>query len=514
MIPVLTVEQIRAVDEASFGNDRHTGYSYMLKAGMGLYLAARRMAPDPALGEIAVVCGKGNNGGDGYVVARLLIEAGYRVMCYSLCDTGELQREAKSAFDEYIGRKGNVMVLENAGDLSVAGRYRMIVDAMLGTGAKGDPHGLCAMAIRSINESRLPVLAVDIPSGLDADTGIPNTPCVRATVTVALGFPKIGQYWHPGREHIGRLVVYDLGYPDEIVEGQNIACVVPDQQALRELLPSRKPAGSKFDHGLALLVCGSRGMTGSAVLASMAAMRTGCGMAHLAAGESIVPALAGKLIETVLHPIVETAAGTPGLRALPRIRELAERMQALCIGPGISHEKETSTLVREVVASIGLPTILDADGINAFRDDPAALGRHAGDLLLTPHRGEWARLFGDLPASPAAQIDAVCSVAERYRVTVLLKGSPGIVAGPQKRAVLLPFGNSALAKAGTGDVLSGIIVSLIAQGASVTDAAILGAYLHGEAGICAGITLSEYSVVASDVVENIPQAIKKLLEQR
>ncbi|MBN2189290.1 MAG: NAD(P)H-hydrate dehydratase [Chitinispirillaceae bacterium] len=514
MTPVLTIAQMRSIDEAAIGNDLHIGYSYMLKAGMGLYLAARELLPDPSGGEIAVVCGKGNNGGDGYVAARLLCEAGYRVMCYSLCATDELRGEAKNAFDEYAGRKGNVLVPDDAGELSFSGRYRLIIDAMLGTGARGDPHGLCAMAIDAINSSGLPVLAVDIPSGLDADTGVPNTPCVRATFTVALGFPKIGQYWYPGRELLGRLRVHDLGYPDEIVQAEKCACVVPEPHGLSKLLPRRKPAGSKFDHGLALLVCGSRGMTGSAVLASIAAMRTGCGMTHLAAASSIVEPLSNCLTETVVHPLAETAAGSPGLAALPRIRELAPRMQALCIGPGISHEPETSALVREVIATVPLPTVLDADGINAFKGEVEALRQHAGDLVLTPHRGEWQRLFGELPSSPAAIIDAVRSVAARFQVTVLLKGSPGVLVDPRGRAVVLPFGNSALAKAGTGDVLCGMIVSLVAQGASVTDAAILGAYLHGEAGVRASRTLGEYSVLAGDVAENIPQVIVELLAQR
>ena len=512
MIPVLTVSQMRAIDEASIGNDLNTGYSYMLKAGMGLFLAIKEIVPLAGDGEIAVVCGKGNNGGDGYVVARLLLEAGYQVMCYSLYDTGELRREAKRAFDEYVGRKGNILVVDDAGDFSGFARYRLIVDAMLGTGAKGDPRGMCAMAIQAVNESKVPVVAVDTPSGLESDTGIPGNPCIRAAVTVTMGFPKIGQYWHPGRGNVGKLVIHDIGYPDEVVEEHSSSCFAPAIAHLKDLLPPRKPAGSKFDHGLALLLCGSRGMTGSATLAALAAMRTGCGMTHLAAPFSAVPILSQKLTETVIHGIPETAEGTPARPAFAKLRELATSMQALCIGPGISHNDETSALVRESISTLPLPAILDADGINAYKGRAEELGSHKGDLLVTPHRGEWKRLFGELPSTPSGTIEAVRSMAAGYRMTVLLKGSPSIVVDPAGEVAILPFGNSALAKAGTGDVLSGIIVSLMAQGMAVTGAAILGAYLHGEAGTLASRTLGEYSVIAGDVVERLPLVIKSLCE--
>jgi NAD(P)H-hydrate epimerase len=501
---------MRAIDQASIKGDLNTGYSYMLKAGMGLFLAVKDIAPLAGDGEIAVVCGKGNNGGDGYVVARLLLEAGYRVMCFSLCDTRELRGEAARALDEYIARKGNILVIDDAGALPGFGRYRLIVDAMLGTGAKGDPHGLCAMAIRAVNESEIPVVAVDTPSGLENDTGVPGNPCIRAVATITMGYPKIGLYWHPGRDLAGRLIVHDLGYPDEIVEERAGSCFTPDIRYLRTLLPPRKPAGSKFDHGLALLVCGSRGMTGSAILAAAAAMRTGCGMTHCAASESIVELLSQHLVETVIHPIAETIAGSPDIAAAKRIVELSASMQALCIGPGISHDPSTSALVKELVSSVALPIILDADGINAFKGDAGSLAAHRGELVITPHRGEWKRLFGALPHEPAALIEAVRTVAMRCRMTVLLKGSPSIVAEPGGKTVILPFGNSALAKAGSGDVLSGIIVSLLAQGASVTDAAILGSFLHGEAGMIASNNLGEYSVIARDVVESIAPAILHL----
>ena len=510
MIPVLTVSQMQAIDEKAIDGDLTIGYSYMQKAGMGLFAAAREMLPDHRAGEVAVLCGKGNNGGDGYVVARLLLEAGYKVMCFSLCDGGDLAGEARLAFNEFIGRKGNFLALDDAGDLAILSRCRLIVDALLGTGTRGDPHGLCAQAIAAINDSRVPVLSVDTPSGLNNDSGVPGEPCVKATVTVTMGFPKIGLYFYPGRAQVGTLIVQDLGYPDEIVDGIQPALFVPTFGKLQELLPPRKPSGSKFDHGLALLLCGSKGMTGSATLVAKAALRTGCGMTHCASPESIIPILSGKLTETVLHPLPETSEGTASSASLQQLLELAGSMQALCIGPGISHNDDTSGLVRKLVSSCNLPIVLDADGINAYKGRTDELAAHVGNLIITPHRGEWRRLYGDLPVLPTAMIERLREKAAEANMTVLLKGNPTVCADPAGAAYILPFGTSALAKAGSGDVLSGIIVSLAAQGASCTHAAILGAYIHGEAGVRASITRGEYSVIPTDLIATISKVMMRL----
>jgi ADP-dependent NAD(P)H-hydrate dehydratase / NAD(P)H-hydrate epimerase len=347
---------------------------------------------------------------------------------------------------------------------------------------------------------------------LNNDSGIPGTPCINASVTVTMGFPKTGLYFYPGKTNVGKLVIQDLGYPDEIVNAKKPTLFIPTPERLSALLPPRRPAGSKFDHGLALLVCGSRGLAGSATLVANAAMRTGCGMTHLAAPESIVSILSNKLTETVIHPLPETGAGTPGRGALPAIMELAKTMHAVCIGPGISHTDETGELVRALVSSCKLPMVLDADGINAYKGRAQELASHAGDLVITPHRGEWRRLFGDLPAEPVKAVEALKEKAREFRMTILLKGNPTIAADPDGNGYILPFGNSALAKAGSGDVLSGIIVSLAAQGASGTHAAILGAYLHGEAGTAASAQLGEYSVIPSDVVNFLHVVIRKLNE--
>jgi yjeF C-terminal region, hydroxyethylthiazole kinase-related/yjeF N-terminal region len=510
MIPVLSVSEMRRIDEKAIGNNVAIGYSYMLRAGECLFDEVKRLAPYNSHGEIAVMCGKGNNGGDGFVAARLMLEAGYHVMCFGLCHPDKLQGEARMAFDQYSAGKGNFLLLDDSEDLCNLPKYTLIIDALLGTGLNGNPKGIFAEAIDAINQSGVPVLAVDTPSGLDNVRGVPGIPCIKAHTTVAMGFPKIGAFFYPGKTYVGDYRIKDLGYPDDIVDDTPPDVFLPTPEFLRSLLPARKPSGSKIDHGIVTMVCGSQGMTGSAALASSAAMRTGCGMVHLASPQSVIAVLSALLVEIVLHGITETDNGAPASGALGVILDLSKKSQSMCIGPGISHEEETGRLVRELVQAIEIPMVLDADGINAYKGRVSELKNRKSKLLITPHKGEWSRLFEALPENPVDVIKTLKDKAKEYGLTILYKGSPTLVADPQGKAYLLPFGNSGMATAGSGDVLSGIITSLAAQGCGLTEAAILGAYLHGEAGNAARNEFGEYSMIAGDMVKNIYKAIKTL----
>ncbi len=510
MIPVVTTAEMRNIDEQAIQSDVTTGFSYMQKAGMGLYDAVAQMNLNRTISEIAIVCGKGNNGGDGYVVGRLLLDKGYRVMCFGLCEGESLHGEARLAFDEYIAKEGNFFHIDDTADLEGFGRFALIVDALLGTGVQGNPRGLYAEVINLINKSQKPVIAVDTPSGLNNDTGQPSTPAVIAHATVTMGYPKLGQLFFPGRTLIGDLIIKDLGYPMEIAERNSSHLFLPTEKDFRNLVPARKPAGSKFDHGLVCMLCGSRGMVGSAALAALAALRSGCGMVHCAVPESVMPIVSTKVTEPVLHAVAETAEGTPAARNCDDLLTLAASMQAVLIGPGISHNAETGTLVRGMISGATIPVVLDADGINAFKGHSEELKNHTADLIITPHQGEWGRLFGKLPSDPAARIDALVKKAEEFSMTILFKGNPTIVAMTDGKACILPVGNSGMATAGAGDVLSGIIVSLIAQGCSPPDAAVLGAAIHGLAGEKASSNLGEYSVIAGDIINSIHEVLSLL----
>jgi NAD(P)H-hydrate epimerase len=509
MIPILTTAQMRAIDVQAIGGDRASGFSYMLKAGMGLYDAVLEFVKPGD--KIAIVCGKGNNGGDGYVVGRMLLDEGYRVMCYALADGDSLRGEAYQAYTEYVSAKGNVMMVDDVADLDAFGGYGVIIDAILGTGLKGDPRGMAADVIAAINRSGVPVVSVDTPSGLNNDTGVPGTPTVRSAVTVTMGFPKIGQLVYPAREFVGRLVIKDLGYPEEIVARNQGGVYAPRISRIARLIPPRKPAGSKFDHGLALIAAGSQGMTGSATLAAMAALRTGCGMAHMASPRSAVSLLSLKLTEPVIHPMAETEEGTIAREAVAAVLDLEEKMHAALIGPGLSHMTATSAFCRELLKRLRIPAVLDADGINAFRGRAEELRERDCELIITPHAGEWARLFDPLPEAIEPKLRRLAEVARDFGMHIVYKGNPTLIASAAGAVWIAALGNSGMASAGAGDVLSGVLVSLLAQGCAPADTAVLGAVLHGLAGERASAARTAYGMIASDMIEAIPAVLRELV---
>ncbi|MFP4415866.1 MAG: NAD(P)H-hydrate dehydratase [Chitinispirillaceae bacterium] len=508
MIPVLSTAQMRSVDQQAIGGDKTTGYSYMMKAGMGLYEAVIEMVTPEE--QIAVVCGKGNNGGDGYVVGRMLLDQGYRVMCFSLTDEESLVGEARQAFTEYINAKGNYLRIDDIDDLEGFAGYNLIIDAILGTGITGDPHGLASEVINQINASGLPVISVDTPSGLNNDTAETGTPSVYATKTVTMGFPKIGQLFYPGRYNVGELIIRDLGYPEEIVAKTNGNLWLPTRQDISRLLPSRQQEGNKFDHGLAFIIAGSRGMSGSATMAAMASLRTGCGMVHMATPSSVLSTFANKLTEPVIHGMPETESGTLSPEGYDEMIAHSKKMDAVLIGPGLTHLDQTSALVRRLVQTVEQPVVLDADGINAFKARAEELKDRRCQLIITPHAGEWARLFPPLPQNPVEKMNRLVHCAQEYDMTIVYKGNPTIVAAGSGKLTIVPIGNSAMATAGVGDVLSGILVSLLAQHVDISDAAVLGTCLQGLAGQAASRHLSEYSVIATDLIDRLPLVFRKL----
>jgi len=511
MTPVLSVAQMREIDSTAIAKDAAKGYGFMERAGTALCNEALKLVTDPSDGRVAVLCGKGNNGGDGFVAARLLCEKGYSVTCFSVEQPENLRGEALIAFKNCAAKLRDITVLESGAGFCPQ-EYVLIIDALLGTGLCGPARGIYAELISAVNSSGVMALAVDTPSGLDNDTGVPFSPCINATATVTMGFPKIGQYFYPGRSSVGRLAVADLGYPQDIVELIQPRTFTPSTGFIADLLPPRREAGSKYDHGQTLLVGGSPGMAGSITLAAEAAMRCGCGMVRCAVPESLISILSLKLTEPVLHALPQTSRGTAHVSAFDKIMELAQQAQSLCIGPGLSHEPPTSRLVCEIIGHCATPTLLDADGLNAFRGRTDLLERHAGKLVLTPHAGEWERLFGPPETTPQRRIEQVREAAQRIRSTIVLKGSPTLVGQPDGVCHIMPCGNSALAKAGSGDILSGTIASFMAQGVPCEKAALLGVWIHGEAGCRAAQSLTEYGVTGRDIIASIPAVIRELVQ--
>jgi NAD(P)H-hydrate epimerase len=466
-------------------------------AEAGLELAAPK-------GRFVVVCGGGNNGGDGYVAARLLRGAGRDARVLALVPGERLSADAR-AVREQAQRAG--VPIDEAGELAAveAGVGDVVVDAIFGTGLGRAPEGAFAGAIGRIDAARVAgarVLAVDVPSGLSADTGRPLGPCVRADRTVTFGFQKRGLILFPGASFAGEVTVADIGIPPEAARRVPSGCELLTDVEARMLLPPRAPDAHKGDAGRLLVIAGSPGKTGAAHLALTGALRGGAGLVTLAARADVLPlALAGR-------PEAMSAAlpgdGPLGRADLAALLALAREADALAVGPGIPRGPETADLLRALLSRAHKPAVLDADALNALAEQPGALATLGAPLLLTPHPGEMARLCGtSVEEVQSDRLGVAAARARAWGATVVLKGARTVIADPDGAPAVVPTGNPGLATGGTGDVLAGLCGALLAGGLPPPAAARVAAFVHGRAGDLAAKRVGERGLVAGDLGEAI-----------
>lgn len=510
---IVTAEQMRELDRKAIEERGIAGLTLMENAGRAVADAAYRMTEDVPERPIAIVCGCGNNGGDGFVASRHLADMGREVRVVLAAARSEVSGDAR---DNLLRLETSGIALDEIQDAAAAGQLithaGLIVDALLGTGLSGKVRGLVGKLIEAINDSGKPVLAVDIPSGLNSDSGEPLGMAVRAKETVTMGLPKLGLILHPGADYAGRLTVADIGFPSDLVAESQSAGDLTDPQWVRMLLPERAKSANKGDFGRVLVIAGSAGMTGAACLCAEAALRVGAGLVTVGCPASLNDILEVKLTEAMTLPLPETYQRSLDTRALALILEHAEGATALAIGPGISRQPEAAALVRRLVARVERPMVIDADGLNALADASVLLeGEHA-PAVLTPHPGEMGRLMGvateRIQARRAYFAEAA---ANRFHSVIILKGAYSLIAEPGRHLVANPTGNPGMATGGTGDVLTGTVAGLIAQGLLPFEAAAAGAYLHGLAGDIAARRVGEASLIAGDVVAALPQAICQTL---
>lgn len=517
---VATPEQMRQIDARAIGGNRQRGLELMERAGRAVADKAAEMLGTAPIGRrqrVCILCGPGNNGGDGLVAARLLSEGGRTAEVFLLGRQGELKGDARANLGrlkkaglkvrEIVSRAG---LEELRASLSQAA---LAIDALFGTGFRGPAQKLSAEAIEALNRSGALVLAVDIPSGVDGLTGKAEGPAVRAAATVTMGLLKTGLLFSPGREHSGQVATADIGLPPEAVAAQGIGTCLCHPAGLKEWLPGRRPDAHKGDCGKVLVLAGSAGMAGAACLAAEAALRSGAGLVYLGVPESLVDLVQVKLTEAVVLPLAETRSRSLALMSLERILKAAQHCQAVALGPGLSNHPETAELACEIVRQVAGPLVLDADGINALAGRPETLRSAPGKLVLTPHHAELSRLSG----VPAGQIRAdplgqARLAAGRFGHPVALKGAPTVTAVPDGRSWINPTGNPGMATAGSGDVLTGLMAGLLAQGMAPERAAVLGIYLHGLAGDLAAEEMTQYCLLASDIIRHLPGAFKSLQE--
>lgn len=463
--------------------------------------------------KVGIICGKGNNGGDGLALARRLRIRGVPVRVAVLAPFSALRGEAKLNLS--ILRKTDVEIIPNAGPSvlnELVAWSDVVVDALLGVGLSKPLKGNYALAVELMNASGRPVVAVDIPSGIDADSGQVLGSAVRADLTVTMTLPKRGLFLHPGSDCAGTVRIADIGIPPQVIEKESLRTNLLDREMLQGSFAPRSRDGHKGDYGHLLVIAGSQGKAGAAVMAARGALRSGAGLVTISAPASIVSILQQQAFEAMCIPAGESIDGTIGMGVEGEILKATATMAACAIGPGLTIHYETVQVVRNLVQSIEIPMVIDADGLNALAGSADVLRRTKAPVIVTPHPGEMARLAGI--AVREVQQDRIAVArrfASKYGVTVVLKGAGTVIATPKGDAFLNTTGNPGMATGGTGDVLTGVIGSLLAQGYHPQEAACIGVFIHGLAGDRAAEEKGEAGMIAGDVIENLPDAIQSIM---
>jgi ADP-dependent NAD(P)H-hydrate dehydratase / NAD(P)H-hydrate epimerase len=513
MIKLITSEQMQALDRRTITDGRIPGTTLMERAGAGVVTYLEQTLGALRGKTISILCGKGNNGGDGFVVARLLHQRQAKVTVWTMAPVSAFSREAAVMYRRFIRVAGASKVRPFASKETLGPLLQdsdLLVDALLGTGLSSDVTGSYADAIDAINEAHRPVWAIDLPSGLHADTGTILGRAVQASFTVTFGLPKLGLYLNDGIDLAGLVRVVDIGIPPPYIEAVDSRTTLITDSFVRAALPVRRPSSHKGTFGHAGLIAGSIGKTGAAAMAANAALRVGAGLVTVAIPSSVNDVLEGKLVEAMTAPMPETKARTFSRSSLDRLSAFIAARTAVAIGPGLTTHPETVDLVQALVKTLNRPAVLDADALNALAGRASLLTQCKTPPIVTPHPGEMARLEPDASAQSvnADRIGTATRFARERGVFVVLKGARTVIARPDGAVAICPTGNPGMATAGTGDVLTGMMVGLLAQGLPSWDAACVATYLHGYAGDLAAMTRGQAGLIAGDVIEHIPDTLK------
>ena len=515
---LVTGEEMKRLDQETIQNYFLPGMVLMEQAALRIVeLVSFKLNNQVMNKRILVFAGKGNNGGDGFAAARLLDQAGAGVSVFMICRPEELAGDALTNYRAFQRLGGKIYLLQKEADLQRVAlaliNTDLIIDALYGTGFKGNVGGLTADLLKMLNETNIPIIAVDLPSGLDVNTGQPGEIAIKADATVTFGLPKIGLLLEPGASFAGELWLGDISLPNQLIEKANFKTQLITAQACQKLLPLRPIIGHKGTFGHVFVVGGSEGMTGAIYLASEAALRTGAGLVTAGIPRSLNSILEVKTTEVMTRPLPETEAMSIGLEALEPILSSQNNIDAYLFGPGMSQHSSTGSLLRAVLDRLEKPTVLDADALNLLRGEKLKeLFRSVkSPLVITPHPGEMAGLLGiNAGEVQADRIQTAKKAARDWQVVVVLKGAKTLVADPQGNLYVNPSGNSGLATGGSGDVLGGMIASLLGQGLKATEASVLAVYLHGLAGDLGAEKKGQFSLTAGDLLDFLPASFLSL----
>ncbi len=517
-LKIATAIEMKEIDRAAIEENGISANILMERAGLAVSLKVKDLYYGK---KIVVLCGSGNNGGDGLAAARNLHNWGFKVNVLILAKKNSLSPDSNAQY--HMANKAGVTVefRDSINERDIHGG--VVVDAVFGTGLSRHVKGGIAAAFHFINDSGVPVISVDIPSGISSDTGEIMGEAVMADYTVTFGLPKRGHFLHPGAEYTGKLFVEDIGFPNKLLCSEKIPVSLIQSSTIRELIPERRAYSHKGDYGHIFLVAGSKGKTGAALLAAKACLRSGAGLVTLGVPESLTDIFQCRVTEEMTMSLPDDSGGMLAAEALDRILNFAnQKADVLAIGPGIGISGSTEKIISGIIRHSAVPVIIDADGLNSIAGNVNILKKARSPIILTPHPGEMKRLLSQKPRidmetgkppefSQNDRITTAMKFAQETETYLVLKGVPTVIAVPGKKAFINITGNPGMATAGSGDVLTGIIASLIGQGLNPLEASLLGVYIHGSAGDIAAAKKGAHSLIASDITESLPDAFKEII---
>ncbi len=502
---VVRAEEMRALDKEAIEEYKIPSLVLMENAGLRTVEVIEEVLDDVRGKSILILVGIGNNGGDGLVIARHLINAGALVDIFVWGEAKELSPDAATNYRIVERMQANLFLLKNEEGLNKLMlsllTADLIIDSIYGVGFKGKLNEFDSKVVNMVNWAKAPVIAVDIPSGVDANTGKVAGEAVKAMHTVTFGLPKLGLILEAGKNYVGSLSVADISLPYNLLSDSKLKCNIITSQIVSSLLKPRLAESHKGTYGHVLVVGGSIGLTGAVVMTANAAVKTGAGLVTAAVPESLLPLVQNHLTEAMTSPLAQTSQATIALEAKPALENLLGTVSVCAVGPGMARYPEALAIMDFIMERAGVPIIIDADGLNALRRDISILKDRQVPIVLTPHPGEMARLTKKSIAEVQAnRLNIALEFAHEWGVTVVLKGNNTIIATANGEAYININGNPGMATGGSGDVLTGMIASLIAQGLNPVEASLTGVFLHGAAGDKAAQIKGQRSMIAGDLI--------------
>lgn len=511
---VVTPKQMNEIDKFTIENIGIPGLLLMENAGLSVVSEVEKLLGPMENKKVIIFAGKGNNGGDAFVVARHLFNKGAKITVYITSERQTIKGDAIVNLN--IIEKMDIGIIELLKKAQMEELKQelfltdMIIDGIFGTGLRGEVRGFEAEVIESINSSGKSIVAIDVPSGTCALTGKVLGISIKAGKTVTFCLPKLGIVIQPGCENAGEMTVADISIPEEVIKSFDIKTNLIDEKIISKLIPGRHSDSNKGDYGRALFISGSIGMTGAGCLSAGAALRSGAGLVYLGVPALLTSIYEASLLEALTIPLEDNGTGVLVKKSLNQIMERVERMSVVAIGPGLSTGSDILEITSTLIKSSKAPLVIDADALNVLAADIKILKERKAPVIVTPHPGEMSRLTGiSISEIQNNRIEVAREFANKFGVITVLKGARTIIAEPNGSIYINSTGNSGLSSAGTGDVLTGIIAALIAQGALPLDAAVAGVFLHGLAGDNVAKIKGEHGMIASDLINELPHTIKK-----